>query len=65
MTAVGPRQLLILLASATLVGIGYLGLTGSITARPLLFAGILLVVALLSFIAGQRGETVLHQQQRT
>lgn len=65
MDTVGPRQLIILLASATLVGIGYLGLQDALTPRPLLFAGILIAVALLSFVAGQRRNTVLHQQKRS
>lgn len=62
MDAIGPRQLVVLLASATLVAIGYLGLTGSITLRPVLFAGILIAVALLSFVAGQRRDPIVRQQ---
>lgn len=62
MDAVGPRQLIILLASASLVGLGYLGLTGSLTLRPVFFAGILIAVALLSFVAGQSRDAIFQKE---
>lgn len=54
MKGIGVRQFAGLLLSVSMVLIGYLGLTGAITTQSILFTGILVAVAVLSFSLGHQ-----------
>ena len=52
----GVRQYAGVLLSVSMILIGYLGLTGTVTAGSVLFAGIFVAVAVLSFSLGQHAQ---------
>jgi hypothetical protein len=54
MNGFGVRQFGGLLISLSMILIGYLGLTGTVTTQSVLFAGILVTVAVLSFSHGHQ-----------
>lgn len=54
MKGFGIRQFAGILLSVSMVLIGYLGLTGTVTAHSLLFASIFVAVAVLSFFLGRQ-----------
>lgn len=54
MQGIGVRQFAGLLFSASMVLIGYLGLTGTVTAHSVLLAAILSAMVVLSFSLGRQ-----------